>query len=401
MNIRRVKYREIEQIPRLEIRKEFKQDFQGSAPAPFIGRFGYPNVNIGILSPQIPGDTSHYDSPKLWSQKKFPIGGIASLRYGLVNSNFQNNVKNLNHRFLEIVQEVGMASKPVELEVNLKEKPQLKFHPEKEVIPFGPQSELRKARITANPKIDSRVEKVVSDIDLKASPVLIDLYQKGFEENFLTRLISVGNLGLKRNRKLVPTRWSITAVDDTLGKKLIQEIKDFSIGDYLLYFGGEWGNYYLILFFPEVWSYELFEMYLGYKINPWSKEGNFYSTDYETYEGRTNYAEECAGGYYAARVGILEKMKMNKRQNSCLTLRIITSEYNVPLGVWVCREATRKSLSERPITFASQELMLKYARELILRKFGFDIKLLLKESKLLKTKREQTKLTSFQWSPPP
>jgi len=397
VNIQRVKYKDLEQIPNININKNFKQNFSGSSPAPFIGRYGYPNINVGFLSPQFGGDTSHYDSPNLWSKGRFPIGNIASLRYGLVNSRTQGKINDARkpNKFLEIIQEVGMAKKAVELEVNLTKIPQLNIKPQKEIIPFGPASKLQKAKITSNPKVDTRVERVVSDTDLKSAPGIISLYKKGFEENFLTKLMSVGNTGLKKNRILVPTRWSITAVDDTVGKDLLKEVKDYSVGDYQLHFGGEWGNYYLVLFFPEVWSYELFEMYLGHKVNEWSKAGNFYSTDYENYKGRKSYAEECAGGYYAARLPVIEKMKANKRQQSALVLRFISSEYNVPLGVWVCREATRKSLSKKPISFASQELMFKYATELIKRKFSFDLNLLLKESKLLKNKKEQRKLTEF------
>jgi len=397
MQIKRVKYKDIEEIPQLKINQSFKTDFQGSAPAPFIGRFGYPNVNIGVLSPQFSGDTSYYDSPRLWSKGNFAIGQIASMRYGLVNSSSTANIKDIQKggKFLDIVQEVGMAKNSVELEVSLKKTPELQFKPEKEIIPFGPQAAIRNARITANPSVDSRMERVVSDTDLKAAPAIISLYQKGFEESSLNKLLSVGSVGLKENRKLVPTRWSLTAVDDIIGKQLIKEIKDFSLGEYRAYFGGGWGNYYLLLFFPEVWSYELFETYLGSPVNPWSKNGYMYSTDYESYEGRKEYAEETAGGYYACCLSVLEKMKELKRQGSCLALRFITSEYNVPLGVWVCREATRKSLQEKPLTFADQSLMMKYAEELIKRKFGFDINLLLKESKLLKVKKEQKKLFEF------
>src|SRR3989344_3568478 len=323
MNLTRVKFKDIEEIPKLKITKNFKQQFQGSSPAPFIGRFGYPQVSIGILSPQFSGDTSHYDSPRLWSKENAAIGSIASLRYGLVNSRSQANIKEIQKgsKFLNIVQEVGMAKNSVELEINLKQAPQLQFRPEKEIIPFGPQAAIRNARITANPAVDSRVERVVSDTDLKAAPAIINLYQKGFEESSLNKLLSVGGVGLKQNRKLTPTRWSITAVDDTVGKQLIKEIKDFPVGEYITYFGGGWGNYYLLLFFPEIWSYELFETYLASPVNPWSKNGYLYSTDYESYEGRKEYAEETAGGYYACRISVLEKMKELKRQGSCLALR--------------------------------------------------------------------------------
>lgn len=397
MQIRRVKYKDIEQIPQLKINTSFKTNFQGSSPAPFIGRFGYPHVNIGVLSPQFSGDTSRYDSPRLWSQENAAIGNIASLRYGLVNSRTQASVKDIQKggKFLDIIQEVGTAKTAVELEVNLQKAPQLQFQPEKEIIPFGPQAAIRNARITANPSVDTRIERVVADTDLKAAPAIVSLYQKGFEESALNKLLSVGAVGLKENRKLVPTRWSLTAVDDTIGKQLIKDVKDFSVGEYRAYFGGGWGNYYLLLYFPEVWSYELFETYLASPVNPWSRNGYMYSTDYESYDGRKEYAEETAGGYYSCRLSVLEKLKELKRQGSCLALRFITSEYNIPLGVWVCREAARKSLQEKPLIFADQGLMMKYAEELIKRKFGFDLNVLLRESKLLKVKKEQKKLFEF------
>src|SRR3989338_2268074 len=191
MKIQRIKFKDLEQAPHFQLASNFKQNFQGSSPAPFIGRFGYPKVNIGFLSPQISGDTSNYDAPRSWSKKQTPINSIASLRYGLVNSRTQKNVKDLenNSRFLQIIQEVGMASRPVELDVQLKKAPMLDIQPEKEVAPFGPASHLQQARITANTKVEAQVEKVVSDTDLKAAPGIISLYSKGFEENFLTKLI--------------------------------------------------------------------------------------------------------------------------------------------------------------------------------------------------------------------
>ena|SRR3989338_3790066 len=398
MKIQRVKFKDIEQIPKLQVQKQFKQDFYGSAPAPFIGRFGYPHVNIGILSPQFVGDMSEYDSPRIWREHSAAIGEIATKRYGLVNSRTTWNIKDVhqgNGRFFDIVQEVGMAKKAVDVEVSLTKPPTLSLTTEKEIIPFGPASMVRKARLTENTTVDSRVEKMVSDTDLKAAPALASLYKKGFEENTLSKLISVGNLGLKQNRKLVPTRWSITAVDDTIGKQLIAEIKDFPIGEYSCYFGGGWGNYYVLLFFPEIWSYELFETYLASDVNPWSKRGYMYSTDYEEYNGRKTYADETAGGYYACRLPVLEKLKELKRQGTVLALRFITSEYNIPLGVWVCREATRKSLAEKPLIFASEDEMLSYAINLIQNRFQFDLHILLKESRLLKQKKQQAKLTDF------
>ena len=194
-------------------------------------------------------------------------------------------------------------------------------------------------------------------------------------------------MGIGKNRKLVPTRWSITATDDTLGKHLINKIKKFNEIDYSAFFGGYLGNYYLMLCFPEVWSYELFEMHVS---NP-----KHFMTDNEPYEGRKYYAGNTAGGYYTVRLAALEKLNQMKRQGSVLALRFITGDYTLPLGVWVTREAARNSMQSKPIEFSSKELMLEYARKLIKKKFKCDLDIQLKQSILFKNIKQQSKLIKY------
>ena len=372
-----------------------KEDFFGASPAPFVGRFGYPHINVGILSPpeQKP-DAWLHDAPGHWSKEEFKIPQIIDLRSSLINSRFQAYVKERNDRLLGITQEVGMASKPVDIEVNLKKKPVFRLNTDAYMAPTGPNADLKKIQVTSNSKIHTKVDKVVSDTALKSVDGLNYLYKKGFDENFLSKLLSVGTLGFKDRRKLVPTRWSITATDDILCKNLMSEIRQFPESDYMAYFGSYLGNYYLILFFSEFWSYELFESYLpkaGW--NPTNKMD--YMTDYEFFNGRKTYADNCAGGYYSVRLALAEKMKQIKRQASVLVLRFITGEYAVPLGVWVTREAARKTLNNRPIKFSDKKLMLTYAKNLIKKKFGVDIGFLLKDSVLLKELGKQKRLSLF------
>lgn len=371
-----------------------KEDFFGNAPNVFIGHNFYPNLYVGILSPpEQREDAWLYDAPNYWAEHNFQIPEIIDYRSSLINSRFRVYIKERN-KFLNISQEIGMASKPVDIEINLKEKPKFKLNTDPYHAPMGPNANLKKATITENPKIDTRVEKVVSDTDLKANNALIYLYEKGFDENFLTKILSIGNLGLKYQRKLVPTRWSITATDDALAKHLLQQVKQYNKTNYTVYFGSYLGNYFLILFFPEVWSYELFETYAPK--SEWNISNSYqYMTDYEPYEGRKTYAENCGGGYYANRLPILEKLNQLKRQAGVLTLRFITGEYAVPLGVWCVREATRKALKNKPIEFSSKELMLKYIKHLVNKKFNYNVENVLNRSILLNKLRTQKKLTAF------
>jgi len=376
---------------------ESNEFFGNSPPSVFVGRYGYPKVNVGVLSPvENLKDAWILDSPKEWVKAGLEDTDILKLRAQLINSRFKSNIKSFNHKLLDLSQEIGMASKPVEIEVELKDKPSGNLRMEKVVSPLSNNANVKNIRITENPKVKTVVEKTISDIDLKSVDGIYNLYKKGLDENFLSKVLSIGLLGLKKNRKLVPTRWSITATDDTITKKLLKEIQYYDcFENNFVYFGGHLGNYYLIIFFPGVWSYELFETPVPLGVNPWSKSEKSYAYDYEDYYGRKKYAEETAGGYYACRLSVAEKLNELKKQGSVLVLRFITQEDKYPLGVWVCREATRISLKNSFIEFEDKELAINYAKALVKKKFGVDIEFILKESKILNELKNQKRIFDF------
>ncbi|MBT3262209.1 hypothetical protein HN592_05935 [Candidatus Woesearchaeota archaeon] len=367
---------------------EYKKDFFGDSPAPFIGRYGYPNVNVGVLSAIDYSKKDELDNPQLWSKSGKGVDEIAGIRSSLINSRFKSNIFSKQEKLNLLAEEVGISSKPVEVEIGLKDKPQFRLNTYSHATPTGPNADLEKAKITSNVKVDVKVEKAHSDVHLKAANALNELYKKGVDENNLARALSVGGFGIGKNRKLVPTRWSITATDDILGKKLIYDVKGLnSLDCYKLYFGGILGNYYLIMMLPEIWGYELFEMSLA--------NVNNYSTDHEFYAGRKKYSFSCEGGYYTVRLGVLERMIEQRKQATALAFRFITSEYTAPLGVWVTREATRKALMSKAFEFNSYEEMILFGKQLIMDEFKFDLGKLISKSVLLKERKVQKKLFEF------
>src|SRR3989338_6341323 len=368
------------------------KDFHSSSGSVFVGRFNYPNINVGILAPPVLSENNWlHDAPDYWSSRNFTISSIVDLRSSLLNNRFQSNVLDArkSSKLLSLSQEISMVEKPAEIEVSLEEKPSFRVNFSDTALPYGPAAKLKQLELTANPKVNEKIEKIVYDTDLKANDGIMLLYEKGINEHSLSKVLSVGNLGMKKDRKLVPTRYAITAVDDILGKNLISKVKDCHESNYQAYFGSYLGNYYLILLFPDIWSYELFEMYAP------NFKPDKYSTDAESYGGRTTYAEQTAGGYYTVRLALLEKLAKIKRQSSVLALRFITDEYEIPLGVWVTREAARKSLQSKSIEFSSKELMLEYAKKLALKRFKCDISLILEKSFILKNVLHQKKLFQF------
>ena len=319
-----------------------------SPPSIFIGsKLKYPNVNVGILSPLEKDENAWvYDNPQYWAKEGFGIKDVISLREGLLNSRFRSKVtepRQDTKRFVQIAQELAMASKPVDVEIELNERINSGVKKDKIILPQGMGARLKNARITSNVKIDTKLDKAVND-DVKANESIVNLYGNNFNEYSLSQILSVGVLGMKKDKKFVPTRWSITATDDMIGKSLLKRVKEYPwITNYELFFGEFMGNCYLIMFFPNVFSYELFELYLpGSSWNPGNEIKA--ATDYENYDGRKDYASNTAGGYYAARLPILEYLEKIKKQASVLAIRIELPSYWAALGVWVCRESIRKAL---------------------------------------------------------
>lgn len=371
--------------------------FNGSSPPSiFVGRYGYPKVNVGVLAPaRETEDAWIYDAPEYWANKELGIKEIIKFRSSLINSRFVSNIKSFSGKLLDLSQEVAMASKPVDMEVYLTKKPKQEFHFENITMPMGPSAQLRKLKLTSNPKITNAVERVYGDTDLKAVNAIGYLYKKNFDLNSITKLLSIGVFGIKKNRKLVPTRWSISAVHDTLGKRLIKQIKDYQeINEYYFYSGGYLGNYYFILMTPNIWGYELFESYMPKSL--WNPNQELaVATDIEYYDGRKEYASETTGGYYAARLPILEKLNNMKRQAGVIVFRFVTEEYTCPLGVWVVNEAVKKTLENVPLKSTDQKEILKDTANEVKKKFGYNLNVLIKKSKLLEMINTQMRLSSY------
>jgi DNA repair protein NreA len=331
---------------------DFKKDFSGSSPSIFVGKANYPNVSIGLMSlPFNTIDANNYNNPKFFTNN-LSINQILQKRSLLINCN--SNKKS----FFEKIQELALSKKAVNIEANLFKTPKPKSSFDFVSTPMGPSSELKKFSINENIKIDKNVSKCFYDSDLKANTALNILFKKGINENDLSKYLSSGAFGIKKQRKFVPTRWSITAVDDSLGKAMICRIKDYPvIKNFMIFKGDLFGNYYTIILLPFIYGFELFET---------SNDSEFMH-DYEEFKGRKNYAYETAGGYYASRLAVLEYLDKNKIQARIIVYRKITDEYLAPLGVWVVREAARKAMNNKKIIENKKELIKKidFAKTLI------------------------------------
>ena len=392
----------LEKARRVMPKVEFASDhvFGASPPSVFVGRHNYPRVLAGPMLPTGEHDDPHsLDMSSGWYNR--PIEEVVALSSSLMRpvKPLHVNKPFANERFLEVTHSLAMASKPVETEVFFERVPgHRKGLFDFTNVPMGPSMLAKKAELTENPSIPRAVDALVSDTDAKSVTAIKELTVRKVDEHAIQKILSVGLLGNKKRRKMVPTRWAITAVDDIISKAMVPKVLSFQeVGEYQLYTANYHGNYFHILFIPGVWGFEMKEVWLsgamwtgdqgvehGEKVSPYAGLG-----DYESFKGRKSYASNVTGAYYSARLGVLEKLTKMQRQASVMVYREITDEYWAPLGVWVIREAVRDAMKQKPRTFDTlQNALNTIHSEVRIKKWH-------KNSRLLEERKKQKRLEDF------
>lgn len=367
------------------------EDIDGmSPPSVFIGRIGYPNVYAGPLVPPVHEDTGIYDLPERWFGKS--MDEIVGFRSLLVRGKHRVNVQKFNDggKILDQTRELALADSSVDIELNLTKKPRGSIYLDDDVQPFGPSAPIRDLHV-GNARYDDKIEKAYYDTDLKATNAVVELYKRGVMVSKIQKAFSVGAFGVEKKRRLVPTRWSITAVDDIISKNLREKVKTFpEINEFRVYESIYMDNVFEILMIPGKWSYESMEAwYPGTVWNPAGTNIAIFS-DWEGNNGRTTYAQ-IGGCYYSARLAVCEQLTKEQRQATAIVLREARPGYIMPIGVWQVRENVRNAMQQKPHCFKNLAESLQF----ISGRFEIPMQRWILQSELLKKALFQKKITDF------
>jgi hypothetical protein len=371
-----------------------------SPPSVFVGQYGYPKVSIGPMVPDIHGNTSILDSPERWLGKT--LQEILNFRLSLVRGSNSIKIYDLDNRFILSLHELIMSSKPAESELNFYNKPL--FYQSlisknndlnTEFTPFGPQAEIKSFKISSSISTNKKIEYLYSDSHIKANDAIIELYKNGIEVSQINKVLSLGMLGQKNKRHLVPTRWSISATDDILSSNLVRQIELYqSIDSFKVIKYNHFSNYYSIILIPsEVWNFEMIEAW--YDKNNETKF--FLESDCETATFGLDHYPRIAGAYFAAKLAVLEYLTYKKRKCSVLILREIRPDYIIPLGVWQIREGIRAALRSNKDSSSNSNSFSDFKTALLYASNGMRVPLFnwLNHSEIYKNYGRKTLISDF------
>lgn len=363
-------------FPSMKIRTKIDhigESFFGPSSSIFVGHAFYPNVFVGPMGSI--EYTKEQDNPGKWFGKTYDE--IIELRSLLIRSKKKQNVKSTT-KFIDENKELVLAKTPTDIELTFDKKPVYNVAFSNIIQPMGPSAALKDMKLASNPRIPAKTDKIVND-ELKAAEASYMLYKQGSDVYQLTNILASGALGI--DKKLVPTRWSITALDDIIAKNLMNKVRDFkSINQFLVFSSHYMDNHFTILFMPGAWQFENFEAWAPGSF--WASNSTEISEEYEPYHGRSDYAKSQVGGYYASRLAICEALNSMKRQACVIVFREIGSGYSVPLGVWQVRENVRNAFRTAPKSFSTKEEALSH----ISARLRLPLKEYVKRSRILQQK---------------
>ncbi|MDO5845266.1 MAG: hypothetical protein Q4Q53_09015 [Methanocorpusculum sp.] len=354
-------------------------DYMGASPSVFVGSYGYPRVVGGPLM------INDSDNPLDWVKNKFSIDDIVSVRSRTIRGGSELDVKIPD---VGKVQEIALSSKPLDIEVAFTKPINFDLSFDGTVIPTGLSGQMKKLDVIDNAKVSRIVDKCTSDIDLRAAEAARVMFENGTDVYKITNLLTSGLMGLERNRRVVPTRWAITATDTMISDSYKREVRRYpALQDYEVFCKTLYGNTLCFILIPSNdWRFEMLERWQKHSL--WSEDEETVVVDGEKGMTKRNYSP-IGGAYYSARLVVLEYLSSIGRCARVICVRDISGEYWAPLGVWVIREAAHESLKFSPDKFGTLSEAIASASQKLGTSFW------VQKMGLLKDMREQKTLFDF------
>ncbi len=308
-------------------------------PDVVVGEKGYPRIFVGLsIPPGIGGGMArmYYDPPNWWG--KLSMEDLVKLRSSMVRGLVRVDVEKPWVLRKYELDAAAVSTKPVDAEVVFEKRPAPRLSFSDRLAPQAPSAPAKNVKICSNPRVEKALEKAMND-DVTAQRAIVELYEKGVSIYVIQRALSMGLLGRRCARRLVPTRWAITAVDRAISRYLLSRIRGRpTINESQLFFVEYLGNRFWIYLQPGTYEIHWIEVWHPSTIYTQNATQTIVVYNHEKISGTPEYLD---GGFEAAKLSVLEYLNAISRQARVFILREILPTYYAPVGNWHIRESVK------------------------------------------------------------
>jgi hypothetical protein len=360
------------------------KEIEGFGSAPIVGEKNYPFLQIHNSSNEDKSN-NFMNSGEIVKQGYKDIFHIKAKN--ILGSTQNTHIRHTTDRINNEIIDIYKSKKAIEFNSTFEK--ELKFDKvltNKIAGIMGSKNELEQLQATENTTTSKQIEKYSTN-DAKAKEACIKLYEQGKNEQQIIHLLALGVFGVNINKKLVPSKWAITAYDKMIEEHLHKQILKYKpINQYEVYYYQNKSDTHVNILLPDHYTGTHTEDWA----NSYSDEWNGFNTDSFNNVNKLPTPEALnAGGYYATKIALNEHLQNRKKQASAIMIRRIR-DYDVPLGVVFVRECVRESFKNQVFKTSSFEEL----NEFIKTKYPDHHKHFL-NSKVLSEQKKQTKLNKF------
>jgi hypothetical protein len=327
-------------------------------PSTVVGERNYPKVPVIFnIPPNVVGNQAKdFDNPEGW-WGVYTLTDIINKRSYMISTIMKADVTRPEVLYEKEVSVAAVSSKPVESEAKLKKPPIPKLVFKASIDPVGPSAEVERLKVIGNASLDRKLEVLIWD-DVKAKEAILELHFKGLDFYTIVRALSLGLFGRRINRRLVPTRWAITAVDRTIANNLLKQVRFYPEVPHVMINEAKYlHNKFTIITYPGRYRIEWVEMWY-----PSTVYTSFAEEPVIIYnkDDALGHVRTLDGGFEAARFALINHLFKIRRRAAAIIIREIGPGYYASVGNWHIRLTVEKALSKPGMKFNSLDEALKF-----------------------------------------
>jgi hypothetical protein len=307
-----------------------------SPPGIFTESSRYPIMWAGVLGTVQPSEwLSIFDHPEAW--RGLDRKAILRMRQQLYRFVLPVDAKEMTpHSVVDSLQTVALSVSPIAIEVDSPHLPRSELKGIGGQSPMGQLIKCKSLEIVSNPEI-SRVAKRICDKDVPSAESVWQLLDYDYTLDQVARMMSVGLLGHKKRRRLVPLRSAYKAVIDSYLTNAVMNLVESPLSSSIrLHASTLHGDSFTVLLRPGEPRVDYLRL----------ESFNGLNTLRTSFEGLETQATDPKTSVYAdhARFSAYRNMIGNTESSHIVIFHQCRDPHNLILGPWVARAGVRYAL---------------------------------------------------------
>jgi hypothetical protein len=307
----------------------------------------YPMLEAGFLASTEPLEhLSIYDFPEAW--QGLDRDTIFTMRRHLYRFLYPVDARSLQPEgVVRSLQEIALSVRPIALRVEGESLQLRRLQLRNGQLPSGNDVTIKSVELLSEPET-SKVAERITEQDISAAEGIWRLLDYDYSLDQVVRLMSVGLLGKKGTRRIIPTRSSYKAtINAFIDRSVMELIESPSVTAYELYMSTLFGDRFAVLLHPG----EARVDYLRMDIVRDRMTRGF------SFEGLRQWPTDPKTSVFSdhARFSVYKNLV---RRNQCCHATIFhmsKEPRNQLLGPWVARAGVQETLSSEPVKLDNKD----------------------------------------------